>query len=428
MTPKSNKNNLILILKSAIFHNRIICLLLFAFISCAGCKAESFLAIDAAPLIFSEIGGTKVIPCSTNAAIEAVSSKPEWCAAMVNNPAFIEVHVKKNSAVGTEERSAVVNVSAGRAKTVQIEVRQTSAENSPSVENPPTKRLFEHVVVISLDGLTIQGLKNAATPVMDNLIANGAVKYGVRAVMPTVSVPNHAAMICGAGTEAIGITSNRDVADQLLQPIVKNKYGRFPGIFYVIREQLPDAEQGAIYAWTTFGQLFEDAVVNYKPPTNQDGAMYDIADDEEATRQACNYIATKKPTFLFVHLSDPDINGHSHGYTTSSEYLKSVAACDGMIGRIMESIRQAGMENNTLVMIVSDHGGIKNNHGGETVEEANVAFIYHGKGIKKNYTVQQTVYMFDVAANVAFALNLKAPYAWTGRPTLPAFEGYSEPE
>jgi hypothetical protein len=36
--------------------------------------------------------------------------------------------------------------------------------------------------------------------------------------------------------------------------------------------------------------------------------------------------------------------------------------------------------------------------------------------------------MYDVAANVAFALNLKAPYAWTGRPTLPAFEGYSEPD
>ena len=108
--------------------------------------------------------------------------------------------------------------------------------------------------------------------------------------------------------------------------------------------------------------------------------------------------------------------------------MQIVAETDGIIGSIMESIHEAGMADNTLVMIVSDHGGIGNSHGGETVEESNVTFIYHGKGIKKNYEVRQTVYMYDVAAHVAFALGLKAPYAWTGRPTLAAFEGYSEPE
>ena len=291
---------------------------------------------------------------------------------------------------------------------------------SSCAEKPAEKRLFEHIVVIGVDGLTSEGLKRAATPVMDELIANGAVTYNTRTVLPTVSAPNWGAMIHGAGPESTGITSNswRSGDEQWLQPIVKNKAGRFPGIFNVIREQLPEAEQGAIFHWGGFGHLVQEDVVN----------RYNTYDSEdETTRQVCDYIVAKKPVFLFIQLDHVDHAGHSSVYN-SDVYLQSVEKTDTLVGRIMESIRQAGMENNTLVMIVSDHGGINTGHGGVSTDEANVPVIYYGNGVKKNYKVQQTVYMYDVAANVAFALKLKAPQAWIGRPTLSAFEGYQEAE
>ena len=286
-------------------------------------------------------------------------------------------------------------------------------------DKPVSKRLFEHVVVIGIDGLTADGLKKAETPVMDNLIANGAVKYDVRAVLPSSSAANWGAMIHGAGTEASGITSNKWEPDgQWMQPIVKNKYDRFPNIFNIIREQLPDAEQGAIFHWGGFGKLLQEEEVN---------CYLKGSSAEETTQLSCNYITSKKPTFLFIHLDHVDGAGHDSGYK-SDTYLKVVANADKLVGRIVESIQQAGMENNTLVMVVSDHGGFIKGHGGESTDECNVPVIYHGNGVKKNYMVQQVVYMFDVAANVAFALNLEVPYAWTGRPTLAAFEGYPEPE
>ena len=282
---------------------------------------------------------------------------------------------------------------------------------------PVEKRLFEHVVVIGIDGLTSEGLKNAATPVMDNLIANGAVKYDARAILPTVSAPNWGAMLHGAGPEATGIISND--RNKWMQPVDKSRMGMFPNIFNIVREQIPEAEQGAIFHWGGFGELLQEEVVN----------RYDTYyTPEETTQQVCDYIVTKKPTFLFIQLDHVDGAGHRFGYANTPEYLQAVAKADSLAGFIMESIRQAGMENNTLVMIVSDHGGINTGHGGESLEELTVPVIYYGKGIKQNYKVQQTVYMYDVAANVAFALNLKTPHVWTGRPTLPAFEGYSEPE
>ena len=53
---------------------------------------------------------------------------------------------------------------------------------SSCTEKSANKRPFEHVVVIGVDGLTVEGLKRAATPVMDNLIANGVVTYDTRTI------------------------------------------------------------------------------------------------------------------------------------------------------------------------------------------------------------------------------------------------------
>ena len=281
---------------------------------------------------------------------------------------------------------------------------------------PAEKRLYEHVVVIGIDGLTSKGLIQATTPVMDHLIANGAYKKEARAILPSVSSPNWGAMIHGTGPEANGVTSN-DPSKWML-PVEKSRNGRFPGIFDIIREQLPEAEQGAIFHWDGFGTLVPKDVVNrYESPSSA----------EETTEQFCKYITAQKPVFAFIQIDHVDGAGHHSGYT-SDEYLQTVTNVDSLVGRIIESIRLAGMEDNTLVMVVSDHGGINTGHGGQTPEEVTVPVIYYGKGVKKNYKIQQVVYMYDVAANVAFALNLKTPYSWTGRPTLPAFEGYTEPE
>lgn len=290
--------------------------------------------------------------------------------------------------------------------------------NCKSGANEPTgKKLFEHVVVIGIDGMTSEGLIKANTPVMDELIAKGAFKYDARAVLPTVSAPNWGAMVHGAGPEATGIISND--LNKWMPPVDKSRKGMFPNIFNVIREQLPEAEQGAIFHWGGFGNLLQEEVVNRY---NTYGSA------EETTRQVCDYIVSKKPAFLFIQLDHVDGAGHGFGYKNKPEYLEAIAKADTMVGQIAESVRQAGIGDRTLIMVVSDHGGFLKGHGGESLDELTVPVIYYGKGIKQNYKVQQTVYMYDVAANVAFALGLKRPHQWTGRPTLAAFEGYSEPD
>jgi predicted AlkP superfamily pyrophosphatase or phosphodiesterase len=278
---------------------------------------------------------------------------------------------------------------------------------------------IEHVVVIGIDGMSSQGLREARTPFMDSLMANGAYSYKVRCVLPTSSKPNWNAMLCGAGPDITGVTSNgwyRDKYD--LAPVVMTDNYSFPNIFRIIREQRPDAELGAIYHWDDFRSMLDDNIMNKSESYR--GAL-------ETAQRTAEYIRGEKPDFLFIHLDDVDHYGHSHGHM-SPAYIKSIEEADRQARIIVDAIHEAGIAGSTMVMIVSDHGGIFHGHGGNTYEELTTPIIFTGKGIKKGYEIQQQIYRYDVAADVAFALGVKAPQVWVGRPTLPAFEGFGEPD
>ena len=66
----------------------------------------------------------------------------------------------------------------------------------------------EHLVIIGCDGMSPNGVQTAATPVMHRLMSEGAWSLHTRGVMPTVSSPNWASMIMGAGPEQHGVASN----------------------------------------------------------------------------------------------------------------------------------------------------------------------------------------------------------------------------
>ncbi|RYZ98364.1 MAG: alkaline phosphatase [Sphingobacteriaceae bacterium] len=281
------------------------------------------------------------------------------------------------------------------------------------------KPLFEHVIIIGIDGLSSNGLLKADAPVLHRMIAEGAFKQNARTVLPSSSSSNWSAQILGAGPEITGITSNDWKPDaKHMTPVAVNKIGRSPSIYDILRQQRPQAEQGVVFHWDDYGRLLQKEMVNH----------YEQAATESiAAEKFSEYITAKKPTFALLHLDHVDGAGHGAGHMTPV-YLQSIAKADSLIGTVLKAIEQAGMKDNTLVMIVADHGGINKGHGGESDEEINIPVIYYGKGVKKGYKIQQPVYQYDVAATVAFVLNLQVPYSWTSRPVKAAFVGFTEPE
>ena len=277
----------------------------------------------------------------------------------------------------------------------------------------------KHVIIVGVDAMSPNGIINAETPIMDNMMANGAYTLNARGVLPTSSSTNWASMVSGSGPEQHGVTSNgweRD--DHSLPPVLKGSEEIFPTIFGVAREQRPDMEMGAIYTWSGFGRLIERSALSYDSTQET---------DELTLEKATTYIKDQKPDFLFIHFDDVDHVGHSLGHKTPAFY-KAVSHVDQLIGQIVQATKDAGTFEETAFIISADHGGIGFGHGGETIDEIEIPFILYGKGFKKGYLIKNKVYTYDNAATAAKLLGIEQPYAWIGKPVISAFEGAQEPQ
>ncbi len=116
----------------------------------------------------------------------------------------------------------------------------TQVSQTPDLQVP-------HVVVIAVDGMSPNGILNANTPILDELMKNGAYTLNGRTVLPTSSSSNWASMVSGAGPVQHGVTSNSWERDShILPPVVTGMENISPTIFSLTREQRPNIEMGAI--------------------------------------------------------------------------------------------------------------------------------------------------------------------------------------
>ena len=69
----------------------------------------------------------------------------------------------------------------------------------------PPEQITPNVVVLVISGLTTDGLEHAHTPILDQIVANGASTMQARAVIPATTATNLASIFVGAGPEETGI-------------------------------------------------------------------------------------------------------------------------------------------------------------------------------------------------------------------------------
>ena len=231
--------------------------------------------------------------------------------------------------------------------------------------------------------------------------------------MPTSSSPNWASMITGAGPEQHGITSNDWQTNKFeIIPLARNHWGYFPTIFGVLREQRPQASQAIVHDWQDFARLVEPGVPDL---------VEWVKGSPLTTERAAAVIKERKPNFLFVHFDDVDHAGHGFGWK-SPQYFKAVDMVDTLIGDLLQALTDAGIREQTLVLITADHGGVGTSHGGPTQAELQIPWIIAGPGVAKGHEIVVPVNTYDTAATLAYAFGLKAPDVWIGRPVLEAFQ------
>ena len=145
------------------------------------------------------------------------------------------------------------------------------------------------------------------------------------------------------------------------------------------------------------------------------------------------YIRPKVPDFLFIQFDSRDYVGHYNGYG-SEAHLKQINKIDGFLKTIYDTTLEMKMDN-TLFMVISDHGGTPWNgkiatHGGWSDVEKLVTFAIRGKGVRKTHI--DNVNIRDLAAIILYAFGIDQPVfdeaGWTSQIPEGIFEDDGIPE
>jgi len=269
----------------------------------------------------------------------------------------------------------------------------------------------EHVVVIGIDGFGAQAIRDNPVPAIRALMASGSWTLRARGVMPTVSSPNWASMIMGAGPEQHGVTSNEWQPDKFeFPPVCHGMSSTFPTIFGLLHQQRPASRISILHDWKDFARLVEPGA-----PT----VVRHVLGSPNTIRAAIEEWSLHRPQLLFVHLDDVDHAGHNQGWG-SELYRAAVVAIDGLVGKLVDAIEATAEGKRTAIIISGDHGGAGTKHGGNTMQELEIPWVASGAGIASRGEIRSPVNTFDTAATIAALLGLKAPDCWLGRPVAEA--------
>lgn len=285
----------------------------------------------------------------------------------------------------------------------------TSTREPPlEVTSPPAPAgasnagAIEHVVLISIDGLRPDALDQADTPILDGLRARGAYHPAAQAVLPSVTLVNHASMLSGMSPEKHGIDWNE------YDPEAGKVNG--PTLFTVARD----------YGRTTAMVVGKPKLDHLVLPGSVDNYIYAGFLDTQVLNQALGVIEAGLPDILFIHLPDVDSAGHAAGWMSAVQLL-TISQTDAIVGQLVTALAEHNYLDSTLLIITSDHGGIGIVHGGDSPEELHVPWLAVGPGVPAGVTLTDQIMMYDTAATILQALNMPIPSQWDGRPVQAIF-------
>jgi predicted AlkP superfamily pyrophosphatase or phosphodiesterase len=203
-----------------------------------------------------------------------------------------------------------------------------------------------------------------------------------------------------------GISIYWDTPSPVFPLPVIDQYGFFPTVFALLKEQKPESKLSFFYDWELMDSFY---------PVEVFERIQYIPDIPATIENITEYIKAEKPTLTFIYFSEPDITGHSVGWDTPG-YYKKLSELDTNIGIIEEAVRDEGFYDDTIFIIVSDHGGQDKAHGAATLKVREIPLILYGPNIKKGYEITSFIMIYDIAPTIAVVLGLEYPSVWTGHP------------
>jgi predicted AlkP superfamily pyrophosphatase or phosphodiesterase len=261
-------------------------------------------------------------------------------------------------------------------------------------------------LIISIDGLRPDLIDLAPMPILSALMQEGAYTLNAQTIHPSATLPAHASMLTGLCPDQHGVNWN--------DYIPENGYAKGMSIF-------AQAKQAGLY---TVMIVNKEKLRQITPPETTD--VYEWINDRDVViADQAAPILKEGFDLAFVHFATTDAMGHVHGWL-SPEQLSVVRRADEAIGTLLTALDEAGLREDTLIIVTADHGGHEDFHGTWLPQDMTIPWAVIGPGVIPQ-TLTQPVNVTDTAATAVWALNLPPLPDAAGLPILEAFGQASPP-
>ncbi len=224
------------------------------------------------------------------------------------------------------------------------------------------------VLIIGIDGTRSDALQQANTPNLDALIANGLYTYDAWHCGITVSGPSWSTIMTGVWWNKHGVTSNTYTG---------SKFNEFPYFTTYASNMLPNLKCVQVVEWAPMSDnvYYDSWDLKLKTPDGDGASTASVASAQ---------LADPDLDCMFVYFDAVDLTGHSSGFSpTNPSYIQAIENVDTHVGTVINAVhnRPNYANENWLILVITDHGGIGTGHGGITYEERHIWWIASGRDV-----------------------------------------------
>jgi arylsulfatase A-like enzyme/Tfp pilus assembly protein PilF len=302
---------------------------------------------------------------------------------------------------------------------------------------PPVAGI-RNVVLISIDTcradrLSCYGYPRPSTPNIDTVAREGVVFKKALAPVP-MTLPSHSSLMTGTYPPVHGVRTNDGYrlskANVTLAKVLRDagyRTAAFVGGFPL------DARFGLEQGFETYDGRFDN-----------EGGKHDRRTADEVTGRGLAWLdardkeTEKRPFLLFLHYYDAHAPYHPPApfdkQFADDPYAGGIAYVDSSIGRVLDRLRELGLYDNTLIIILGDHGESLGEHGERThsffvyQSTLHVPLVIRAPGLDPNgrmqhREVEQTVNLVDLMPTTLSLLGLAQPERVEGTDLRDSLEG-----
>ncbi|HUB90391.1 MAG TPA: ectonucleotide pyrophosphatase/phosphodiesterase [Dyella sp.] len=213
------------------------------------------------------------------------------------------------------------------------------------------------LLLISIDGYRADYINRGFSPTLQQLAATGVHADSMQPSFPSLTFPNHYAIVTGLVPDHNGIVNNTMVDAQLGKFSLSDRKAVSNGLWWDQATPLwvtADANgmRTATMFWPGSEADIQGKHPDYWKPFNAKVTPNQRVDQILAW---LDLPPGKRPTFLTLYFDAVDHEGHMHG-PDSPEVNQALSQTDAAMARLIEGLRQRGLLDQINIIVLADHG------------------------------------------------------------------------